>query len=78
MNSNQKLRFVINEYGKWLKIEDLYSKMKEKVFKVKNANEMSEKDKESIIQTFKYWLQALEQGVTSIEDAKSDMISKLK
>ena len=78
MNSNQKLRFVINEYWKWIKIDDLYSKMKEKVFKVKNANEMSEANKESIIQTFKYWLQALEQGVTSIEDAKSDMISKLK
>jgi len=78
MNNNQKLRFVVNEYGKWIKIDDLYTKMKEKVFKVKNADEMSEENKESIIQTFKYGIQSLEQGVTSIEDAKSDMISKLK
>lgn len=77
-NTNSKLRFFITEYWKWVKIPDLYDQMKKKVFKVKNASEISEEQKEKLIESYRYGLQALEQGVTSIEDARGSMIAKLK
>ena len=77
MNSNQKLRFLINEYWTRIDIDDLYTQYKSNVLKIKKGSELAENKKEKLIGEFKYGLQELDNGIISKEDAKHYMTKKL-
>jgi len=77
MNNNQAIRFYVNEYGRILHIDDLYSKMKLRVFKIKKANQLTEISKQTIVDTFKYWIKAIQQGIITEKQARIDILKTL-
>lgn len=77
MNNNQRLRFFINEYWTRIGIDNLYTRFKSDVFKIKKGSEIAEDKKESLIAQFKYGLRELDDWMISIEVAKSNILEKL-
>lgn len=77
MNKTSKMRYLINEYWKWIKIDNLYDIYKEKVLKVKKWSELSNDKIESITKSFAYWLRGLEEWEVSIESAREHILSKI-
>lgn len=73
----QRLRYFINLYGEFIGIENLYEKYKEKVLKVKNSKEVPEEKLNKLTDTFRYWLQGLENGNINKNEALEDMKKKL-
>jgi ABC-type lipoprotein release transport system permease subunit len=77
MNTNQKLRFMINKYWELIWEVDLYSKYK-KILKIKNAKEMSDSNKHKVIEQFKVWIKDMEQNPESIEEVKNWLKKELE
>lgn len=56
----QRLRFIINEYWKFVKIDDLYTKLKKYVYNIEHWNEFPPEKSERLFNTYKFWLEWLE------------------
>lgn len=78
MNSNSKLRYLIDLYGIKLWIDNLYHEYKTKVLKVDKANELSEFDKQELIDLFQLWLRSIETWMQDVESAKKAILTKIK
>ena len=77
MNSNQKLRYLINRYWEVLNIDNLYENYKLRVFKVKKGSEIPEETKLLHIEQFKYGLQALAEWMDDIKEVRENILKKL-
>jgi len=77
MSDSQKLRFIINEYGKWFKIDDLYSNMKKYVWHIEKWSELSNEKQKKIINSYKYGIQGLESWNIDIFEEKIRILDKL-
>lgn len=74
MNTNSKLRYIIDLYGNKIWIPDMYNLYKGKVLKVISAKELSENNKLEIIESFKFWIKEVDEGGISKHDAKIKML----
>jgi len=77
INTNQKLRFIINEYWKLLNIDDFYTLYKTHKLKIKKASEISETNKLSIIETFEYGIKEIEQLHTNTKQLRNDFFHSI-
>lgn len=77
MNNKQKLRYFVNIYGNELWIDDLYSKMKEKVWKIKKSWEMPDKKIETLTEIYNLWIKGLESWDLDYQEAKTHIIRQI-
>jgi len=78
MNLNSKIRYIIDLYWNELDIPDLYDKYKERVLKVKKANELTPENKIKVLNTFILWLEWLENWMVDKESARNSILVLIK
>ena len=77
MNTNSKMRYLINIYWDMIWIDDLYTKYKP-LLNIKNAKELSDPTKLKIIDKFKTWIEVLEKAPEMKDIYKNSMLDQLK
>ena len=77
-NWKQKLRFMCNEYGWWLKIDNLYDKMKKYVWNVEKAEDLWNERIAKLENSYKFWIQWLESWNINAFDEKLRILDRLQ